>query len=389
MEDRPQDRPSWANMTEMQRNAALDHAAWEKRAGINTETREEREMRRRLEKARDEWERKDEEPGVNYNLLCVYKAGEWIDIAKRSPAQIELFGDLWRQGELAIMFADTGVGKSILAVQIADALARGQPIEPVTMPTEPRRVLYLDFELSFTQFSERYARTSEDGKAYEDEYKFHENFLRGEIEWDEGVPKRFRNFAEFMFCSIESSLRSNQADVLIVDNITYLSSGTANSSTALGLMQNLKFLKERLAVSILVLAHTPKRPFSQQLTINDLQGSKMLSNFADSVFCVGVSHFDRGVRYIKHIKRRSGEITHDASNVLIYRIEKPDNFIRFAFMSTGYERECLKYGNGQPTRTRQTLIAAARELKRAGRSERFIANELNISPATAHRYLTE
>ena len=31
----------------------------------------------------------------------------------------------------------------------------------------------------------------------------------------------------------------------------------------------------------------------------------------------------------------------------------------------------------------------ARELKRAGRSERFIANELGISPATAHRYLTE
>jgi hypothetical protein len=259
----------------------------------------------------------------------------------------------------------------------------------VTMPAGPRRVLYLDFELSFTQFSERYARTSEDGKAYEGEYKFHENFLRGEIEWDEGVPKRFRNFAEFMYCSIESSLRSNLADVLIVDNITYLSSGTGNASTALGLMQNLKFLKERLAVSILVLAHTPKRPYSQQLTINDLQGSKMLSNFADSVFCVGVSHFDRGVRYIKHIKRRNGEMTHDASNVLIYRIEKPDNFIRFAFLSTGYERECIKYGDGQPTRTRQTLISAARELKRAGRSERFIANELGISPATAHRYLTE
>ena len=183
MEDRPQDRPSWANMTEMQRAAALDHAEWEKRAGIFTETREEREMRRRLEKAREEWERTDTEPGVDYNMLCVYKAGEWIDIAKRSPAQIDLFGDLWRQGELAIMFADTGVGKSILAVQIAEALARGIPIEPLAMPSEPRRVLYLDFELSFTQFSERYSRTSADGTSLEGEYKFHENFLRGEIEW--------------------------------------------------------------------------------------------------------------------------------------------------------------------------------------------------------------
>ncbi len=60
----------------------------------------------------------------------------------------QLFGT---RGELSCLFADSNVmGKSILAVQIADRIARTD------------NVLYLDFELSEKQFQLRY--TNEHGE---------------------------------------------------------------------------------------------------------------------------------------------------------------------------------------------------------------------------------
>ena len=39
-----------------------------------------------------------------------------------------LFDKLWYEGEICILFADTNVGKSILAVQIGDSISRGKAI---------------------------------------------------------------------------------------------------------------------------------------------------------------------------------------------------------------------------------------------------------------------
>ena len=36
-----------------------------------------------------------------------------------------LFGEFWREGELALLFGAAGTGKSLLAVQLAESLARG------------------------------------------------------------------------------------------------------------------------------------------------------------------------------------------------------------------------------------------------------------------------
>lgn len=51
-------------------------------------------------------------------------------------------------------------------------------------------------------------------------------------------------------------------------------------------MKQLKTLKNKYDLSLLILAHTPKRDLSKQLTRNDLQGSKMLINFCDSCFAI-------------------------------------------------------------------------------------------------------
>ena len=61
-------------------------------------------------------------------------------------------------------------------------------------------------------------------------------------------------------------------------------------------------------LSILVLAHTPKRPFARPLTVNDLAGSKQLSNFTDTMFAIGDSIQGSNIRYLKTKKQKMGHL---------------------------------------------------------------------------------
>ena len=50
------------------------------------------------------------------------KVNECIAAIKHLLPPEPLFDEFWREGELALLFGASGSGKSILAVQIADAL---------------------------------------------------------------------------------------------------------------------------------------------------------------------------------------------------------------------------------------------------------------------------
>ncbi len=49
-----------------------------------------------------------------------------------------LFGEFWLEGELSLMFGEAGAGKSVLAVQIAQAIASGEAFAPVCEAARPR-----------------------------------------------------------------------------------------------------------------------------------------------------------------------------------------------------------------------------------------------------------
>jgi len=69
-----------------------------------------------------------------------------------------LFDEFWREGELAMMFGASGTGKSILAVQIGEALARGRALDGFRMPrTRRQKVLYVDLDTSAKRFRTRYS----------------------------------------------------------------------------------------------------------------------------------------------------------------------------------------------------------------------------------------
>ncbi len=316
------------------------------------------------------------------SLFIAKSANAWIEEAKLKPMPKMLFDEFWREGEVCILFGDTGKGKTILAVQIADSISNGAAINNFKLEAEKQKILYFDFELSEKQFEKRYS--VEQGDIYTNHFLFDENFQRIEINRFCKTPKHFKDFESYLFSSLEYEIAVSGAKVVIVDNITYLKGETEKAKDALPLMKELIKLKMKYGVSIMALAHTPKRDLSKPITINDLQGSKMLSNFCDNIFAIGESAKDKNLRYLKQIKPRNAEIIYDAENVAVCQITKPDNFLMFDFL--GYGSEC-KHLKQMTESDKKDLIDKIKNLSALGESQRKIANELGIPLTSVNRYL--
>ncbi len=331
----------------------------------------------------NELEQKRKDAEHNKGLFKVKTANEWLEQAKTTPIPETLFGDFWHEGEICILFSDSNLGKSILSVQIADSISKGQQIPGFKLEAKKQPVLYFDFELSAKQFEVRYSVKNEAQKVFEQHYSFDDNFKRIEINPDAEIPTE-STFENYLYQSLEQSIIEEGAKILIIDNITYLKNETERSKDALPLMKYLKALKSKYGLSILALAHTPKRDLSRPITQNDLGGSKMLYNFVDSCFAIGQSNIDKNLRYIKQIKSRNTAMIYDTENVIVCQIVKPYNFLSFEFIGFGAEREHLK----QVTeKDRESIIEQAKELSQKGYSQRQISSELGISLGAVNKYL--
>lgn len=312
-------------------------------------------------------------------LFIVKTGNRWIEQAKTRPIPKMLFGEFWFEGELCILYADTNLGKSILAVQIAESISTGKAIKGFSLECEKQPVLYFDFELSDKQFENRYSLN------FDQHFDFDDNFKRVEINPDVEIPED-KTFETYLNESLEECILGFQTKVLIIDNLTYLKNETERAKDALPLMKHLKSLKNKYGLSILALAHTPKRDLTKPITKNDLQGSKMLINFCDSSFSIGESHNDKNMRYIKQIKQRNTEQIYDAENVCLCQIDKPLNFLLFDFVNYGNEYEHLKQ---HTEKDNEISVSKILELTKLGKSLREIGNELGISHMKVSRILKE
>ena len=296
-------------------------------------------------------------------VMSIRTANRTILEASLLPTPRALWDSFWYEGELSCLFADSNVGKFILAVQIADRIARTD------------NVLYLDFELSDKQFQLRY--TNEHGTLH----TFPERLYRVSLDCNSLLEE---NFEEAIIGSIEQMALQTDSRIFIVDNLTYLCCAMEKGDAAGRLMIQLNNLKKRYELSILVLAHTPKRSLDCPITSNDLAGSKRLYNFFDSVFAIGKSAQDGGLRYVKQLKVRYGTYSYDADNVIIYEIEKVDAFLQFVHRGYSTEKEHLKKLGDNESSQRDCLIL---QLSQSGRSVREIASQVNCGKSTVSRII--
>ncbi|CCH51578.1 hypothetical protein BN8_00507 [Fibrisoma limi BUZ 3] len=313
----------------------------------------------------------------NFGALIVRSGNEWLERSKSKPVPKKLFDCLWFEGEICILFASSNQGKSILAVQIADAISKGRPIPGFRLEADTQPVLYADFEMSEKQFEIRYG----DGEG--NFYRWSNDFMRAELNPEADLPKGYTNFEDYVIDCIEQFIVQTRTRILVIDNLTYLATNTETAKEAAPLMKKLKQLKTKYDLSLLVLAHTPKRDSSKPLTQNDLQGSSRLIQFCDSCIAIGSSVQGSDVKYLKQLKARNTAYEYDEDNVVICQIKKTDGFLHFERIGNGKERDHLRTAFEEKNVQRTEVMSLAAQ----GMTQRDIALTIGRSASFVNRLL--
>jgi hypothetical protein len=305
---------------------------------------------------------------------------DWMKIADQQPIPNMLFGEFWHEFELCILFSYTGYGKSTLAMQIAISISEGLGMTGFRLEAVKQKVLYFDFELSPKQLQGRYSER--DGKNYINTYEFNPNFIRTEIDIL-SLPTGAK-FEDYLITQLEAEIINSGVKIVIIDNLTCVKGDVESAKDAIPFMRRLNILKRTYGLSVLVLAHTPKRNESHPLSLNDLSGSSALSKFCDSCFAIGKSPLDPNIRYLKQLKEKETECVYGADNVIICHLEQVDNMRQFSFARYGDENSYLKNIAEEEKVAREQLIL---ERHREGKSLKEIGDEIGIHKTTVKRII--
>ena len=150
---------------------------------------------------------------INGGGFLVEPMNKCINEAHLLPPLVSLYPNIVLEGDLSIIFGQSGIGKTIFAMQIARYIAENG-----------KRVLYVDCEMTPRQLGNRYETAN-----------FPPTFLRAELDRE--------NPAEDVLKGIEEVAVANHVEVVFIDNITALGQSLDRSSDAGTLMASLNTLK--------------------------------------------------------------------------------------------------------------------------------------------------
>lgn len=296
-----------------------------------------------------------------YGRLPYASANKWIELGKTLADPIYFFFRMIVQFEINIIFSAANTGKSLLLVQIAEEIAREQ------------KVLIVDCELSTKQFQMRYTNL-ENGTVH----IFPVNFFRSEID-----PDLLDDVAleDAILDSVEQAAKDG-IKVICIDNMTFICTDAEKAEVTIKFMRRLIKLKKKYGLTLIIVAHSPKRDASKPITRDDLSGSSKLMALIDNALAVGVSAKDSQMRYVKTVKFRDDEYPYPAEGVAVYRIEKQDCYTQFVYQGRDDEREHLRQKNQL---TEMEDMQEYLDLQAKGMSLKQIAEETGASKSTIHR----
>ncbi len=293
-------------------------------------------------------------------------------LAEYSFNHVDLWHGLWYQGEMACLFGEPNVGKTLLAIQIAKEIC-----------TRGLKTLYFDLENVAHQYKMRYNSPTLDLNRVIDENLIvmplnHQN--------KNVTPNR-----RALLDAILKEFVNEKAPVIIIDDITHLI-GSGDQADIHFVLNTLRSWTQHFLVSILVIAHSRKRKPAELTTIESLAGSFEYAYAFDSIFSLtcandynkqnyNISHF------IKHHKNRIGPVVYNEMNVITAQLGRDENSGSLQFIelySGGNERQLLrdnglKIGN----QTNQAIL----KYKKMHYSTREIANLINCSQSHVSRII--
>lgn len=312
------------------------------------------------------------------SFITIDAFGDYIEEGKMMEAPKELIPHILVEHETTILFGDTGLGKSTLAMQIACEVAEltceatektKDAFGNACQASKKKRVLYVNFELSQQQWAKRFQN-----KAVPD------NLFIANIDYTmmHDVTDQSHILDEIQRIAVE-----NEIEVVIIDNLTNLCINSKEGGEAGNIMLQLISLRLTHNWTMLILAHVPKRKPCDPLSLNDLAGSKILSNLADNVIGLNKSKKDKSTRYIIQLKYRSFPIELDYKNVQELRLTTSDDWLHFEYGDYDEERTHLPRSRDEKAELEQDVI---KELKKPnGMSYRDIAEMVGTSLATVAR----
>jgi KaiC/GvpD/RAD55 family RecA-like ATPase len=331
---------------------------------------------------------------IDEHLFCVQQLIEFntvlkgydmptvLKMAEEVEPKLFLMGSLIKAGDIVIIFSGPENGKSILGIQAADKISRGESLWGGVLRNEcsSKRVAYFDFELSLNDYKNRYI----DGAGNHYPFLGDGSFIR--IGNDEKNPKSFAEIAANMERILCRNIELHRPEVIFIDNITAMSNGsTADAAVVTKLMDLVMRLKKQYNLTVIVFAHTPKRyDLMKPLGIEDLAGSSLLAAYADSIVAIGRSKMGNNVKYIKHLKVRCGTKIHDEMNVIQVAIEKEGAFLQMKTLEEPFGRESDHLVSKNEIALNDEIVLQIVALHDEGKSNQAIKEALEIPMSRQH-----
>ncbi len=272
---------------------------------------------------------------MRYNASRYNKEGEPFcsqqlsTIAACSFPPVDLWHGLWHQGEMVCLFGEPNVGKTVLAMQIANELNK-----------RGLKTLYFDLENAAHQLKARYKTEKFDYNSGEGNFivkSLNPNYTTAPLDSRSILDHIKKDFAE------------ERAPVIIIDDITHLI-GSGDQADVRYVLNTLRSWTQHFLISILVLAHSKRRKPTALTTIESLAGSFEYSYAFDSIFSLTRANKyneekNNITHYIKHHKNRMGPVVYHDLNVITAHLGRDGNsgFLQFNdFYTGGNERQLLR-----------------------------------------------
>lgn len=290
------------------------------------------------------------------------KAPEIASNTSKESPRIDLWRGMWYEGEMCCLFSDTNLGKSILSVQIGNDLAE----------RFHRDVLYFDFEQSIQQFAMRYSDSG--GQYHLSDHLFRVDF--------QGLKEEFDMYDLLKY--LEAMVVRHRSPFVIIDNITAVCENASSNRCVTDFFEEMKLLRRRYDLSVLVVAHTRRHSPNRPLCISDLSCSRVFGNFCDSIFAIGDAYYDRRLLYLKQLKSRSADFVADSDMVTAAHLVRIDHGVQFQFVEDMVHESRLI---DRMSPERYCLYKSACNLSAEGNSLRNISKALGISKSTVQRLI--
>lgn len=292
------------------------------------------------------------------SFIRVERFDEFVKAGLLMEEPMELVPNILVENETTILFGDTGLGKSTLSMQMAIDIAE-----------MGKRVLYVNFELSQKQFAKKYPEKAIPPTLFIANIDY---TMMNDVTDQSNILRE-----------IEETALRYETSVIIIDNLTNLCINSKEGGEAGNVMLRLISLRMTHKWTMLILAHVPKRKPGDPLSLNDLAGSKIISNLADNVVGLNKSKLGKDKRYIIQLKYRSLPIVLDYKNVQELTITDNGGYLHFEYGEYGEERNHLPRSRDEKEELEQEIACELMKPQRL--SYRDIAGKLGTSPSKVSR----